>query len=81
MLLHCPQGAVGSGEGSLSAPEVSAGSCVRGFFCLHHSNGISQASGCYIIFLFHLLLYEGALFLAETSDSFGSQVFLSDVVA
>ena len=46
-------GAVGGGEGSLSAPEVSLGFCVRGFLCLYHSGGLTQAPGWYIVFFFH----------------------------
>ena len=38
-------------------------------------------AGVFCVFFFSLLLYERALFLAETSDLFGSQVSLSDVVA
>ena len=38
------------------------------------------SAGVFCVFFFSLLLYERALFLAETSDSFGSQVSLSDVV-
>ena len=46
-------GAVGSGEGSFSAPEVSEGSCGRGFLCRHNSGGLSQASRWYVVSHFH----------------------------
>ena len=51
--LHQPQGAVGSGEGSFSAPEVSEGSCGQGLLHRHHSGGLSQISGWYIVSHFH----------------------------
>ena len=44
-LLSINHGTVGGGEGSLSAPEGSEGTCGSGFLRQHHSGGVSQASG------------------------------------
>ena len=64
--------------GSASSPVFWGGILVSLLLCF---GAVASRFSAGVFCVFFSLLYERAMFLAETSDSFGSQVSLSNMVA